>query len=185
MQVGMVATLLAAIPVDFVSQLACSGDHHRRAQRVRRDMDVAIDSLAVDVLPEAERGSANGFMFGGASVGQTVGGSSVLFLIAVMPFQVHLPVRDGVILAVTVFIVLPLHETTDPRGAAGRAQSATSPASSVDFVVDAYRAFTGSRAAPSSACSIAVLPAGAYALSLSLQSTLAVELGLDDNEVAS
>jgi len=30
----------------------------------------------------------------------------------------------------------------------------------------------------------AVLPAGAYALSLALQSNLAVELGLDDNEVA-
>ena len=35
-----------------------------------------------------------------------------------------------------------------------------------------------------SACSCALLPAGAYALSLALQSNLAVELGLDDNEVA-
>ena len=50
-------------------------------------MDVAIDALAVSVLPEDERGTANGFMFAGASIGQTIGGSGVLFLTAAMPFQ--------------------------------------------------------------------------------------------------
>ncbi len=53
----------------------------------------------------------------------------------------------------------------------------------VDFVVNAWRAFTGSRAALVGVL-YAVLPAGAYALSLALQSNLAVELGLDDNGVA-
>ena len=51
------------------------------------------------------------------------------------------------------------------------------------FVRDAWRAFTGSRAALVGVV-YAVLPAGAYALSLALQSNLAVELGLDDNAVA-
>ena len=48
---------------------------------------------------------------------------------------------------------------------------------------DAWRAFTGSRAALVGVVA-ALLPAGAYALSLALQSNLAVELGLDDNGVA-
>ena len=49
--------------------------------------DVAIDALAVNVLPEDERGLANGFMFAGASIGQAIGGSGVLFLSAVLPFS--------------------------------------------------------------------------------------------------
>jgi PAT family beta-lactamase induction signal transducer AmpG len=51
--------------------------------------DVAIDALAVNVLPEEERGLANGFMFAGASIGQTIGGSGVLFLTSVVPFKRH------------------------------------------------------------------------------------------------
>ena len=84
MQVGMMATLLVAMP--------------RRLRRPSSRLftliillhnafgatqDVAIDALAVSVLPEDERGSANGFMFAGASIGQTIGGSGVLFLTAV------------------------------------------------------------------------------------------------------
>ena len=48
---------------------------------------------------------------------------------------------------------------------------------------EAWIAFTGSRAALVGVLA-ALLPAGAYALSLALQSNLAVELGLDDNEIA-
>ena len=84
-------------------------------------MDVAIDALAVSVLPEEERGSANGFMFAGASIGQTIGGSGVLFLIAVMPFQSTYLFVIATILAITLFVVLPLREKARP------ALSASSP----------------------------------------------------------
>ena len=43
---------------------------------------MAIDALAVRVLPENERGIANGFMFGASYLGQAVGGSGALLLIA-------------------------------------------------------------------------------------------------------
>jgi len=51
------------------------------------------------------------------------------------------------------------------------------------FIREAYRAFTGSRAALVGVI-VSLLPIGAYALSLALQSNLAVELGLSDNQIA-
>ena len=145
-------------------------------------MDVAIDALAVSVLPEDERGSANGFMFAGASIGQAIGGSACsssrrdavpstyLFVVAT-------------ILAITLFVVAAAAREgeTEPRPAS--AARATSIGELKRFVHKTWIAFTGSRAALVGVL-VALLPAGAYALSLALQSNLAVELGLDDNEVA-
>lgn len=37
--------------------------------------DVAVDGLAVDILPEAEQGTASAFMFGGQAVGQALAGA--------------------------------------------------------------------------------------------------------------
>ena len=87
MQVGMMATLLVAMGVDFVGQLTLFTAIIFLHNAFGATMDVAIDALAVSVLPEDERGTANGFMFAGASIGQTIGGSGVLFLTAAMPFQ--------------------------------------------------------------------------------------------------
>jgi len=183
MQVGMMATLAAAMEVDFVGQLGLFTAIIFLHNAFAATMDVAIDALAVSVLPEEERGSANGFMFAGASIGQTIGGSGVLFLIAVMPFQSTYLFVIGTILAITVFVVLPLRENARPAlgDAAGAVRNVAREM--LDFVVNAWRAFTGSRAALVGVL-YAALPAGAYALSLALQSNLAVELGLDDNEVA-
>jgi len=183
MQVGMMATLAAAMGIDFVGQLGLFTAIIFLHNAFAATMDVAIDALAVSVLPEEERGSANGFMFAGASVGQAIGGSGVLFLIALMPFQSTYLFVIGTILAITVFVVLPLRETARPAvsDAAGAVRDVGREM--LEFIVNAWRAFTGSRAALVGVL-YAVLPAGAYALSLALQSNLAVELGLDDNEVA-
>jgi len=97
-----------------------------------------------------------------------------------MPFGSTYIFVAGVIAAITVFVVLPLREPAVSR-AVGAARNAAREV--VVFMRDAWRAFTGSRAALLGVV-FAVLPAGAYALSLSLQSNLAVELGLDDSQVA-
>jgi len=183
MQLGMMATLLAAMSVDFVSQLTLFTAIIFLHNAFAATMDVAIDALAVSVLPEEERGSANGFMFAGASIGQTIGGSGVLFLIAVMPFTSTYLFVIATILAITLFVVLPLREKARTQIDAGARAVRNVGRELVDFVVNAWRAFTGSRAALVGVL-YAVLPAGAYALSLALQSNLAVELGLNDNEVA-
>ncbi|MEO7390656.1 MAG: MFS transporter [Ramlibacter sp.] len=149
--------------------------------------DVAIDSLAVNTLSEDERGLANGLMFAGASVGQAVGGSGVLFLIGVTGFQSSFVFVAAAILAVTGFIVLPMKEAAAASlGAA--AQSAgdawrSATAEMKGFAVESFRSFVGTRGAFSGVF-FALLPAGAMSLGLSLQSNLAVELGMDDDSVA-
>ena len=183
MQLGMMGTLLVAMPIDFVSQLGWFTAIVLVHNAFGATQDVAIDALAVSVLPEAERGAANGFMFAGASIGQAIGGSGVLFLSALMPFQSTYLFVIGAILLITVFVVLPLKErpiagrAAPSRGASAVARELTT------FVRDSWHAFTGSHSA-ALAVAVALLPAGAYALSLALQSNLAVELGLDNNQLA-
>ena len=183
MQLGMVATVMVAMNVDFVSQLSLFTAIIFLHNAFAATMDVAIDALAVNVLPEDERGSANGFMFAGASIGQAIGGSGVLFLIAFMPFASTYFFVAASILAITVFVVLPLREKPIVRAEGEAAPVRDIGRELVVFVRDAWRAFTGSRAALVGVVA-ALLPAGAYALSLALQSNLAVELGLDDNGIA-
>jgi MFS family permease len=183
MQLGMVATVMAAMNVDFVGQLSLFTAIIFLHNAFAATMDVAIDALAVNVLPEDERGSANGFMFAGASIGQAIGGSGVLFLTAMMPFASTYFFVAASILAITVFVVLPLREKPIVRAPGEALPSRDIGRELVTFVREAWRAFTGSRAALVGVVA-ALLPAGAYALSLALQSNLAVELGLDDNGIA-
>lgn len=183
-QIGMMASLALAMPVDYVAQLTLFTAIIFVHNAFAATQDVAIDALAVGVLPEHERGTANGFMFAGASVGQAIGGSGVLFLAAVMPFPATYVFVIGALLAVLVFVVLPLREPPGPpRIVRDGSALATVGAELAGFVRDAWRAFTGTRAARVGVVA-SLLPFGAYALSLALQSNLAVELGLDDNAVA-
>ena len=148
--------------------------------------DVAIDSMACNTLNEDERGLANGLMFAGASVGQAVGGSGVLFLIGYVGFQSSFLMVALSILAVTGFVVLPMKEAA----AAGLAAAApTAPGGwrsagteMKTFAVQSFRSFIGTRGAFSGVF-FALLPAGAMSLGLSLQSNLAVELGMNDDAV--
>lgn len=184
MQLGMVGTLLIAMPVNFATELGLFTAIIFLHNAFAATMDVAIDALAVGVLPESERGTANGFMFAGASIGQAIGGAGVLFLSGVVPFTTSYLLVIAAILCVTVFVVLPLNEPArppQPRPEGGAAAAIGRELRA--FVRDSWRAFTGSRAALVGV-GVALLPVGAYALSLALQSNLAVELGLDDNQIA-
>ena len=184
MQLGMVATLLIAMPIDFVDQLGLFTAVIFVHNAFGATQDVAIDALAVGVLPENERGSANGFMFAGAQIGQAVGGAGVLFLAAFLPLQTTYLAVIAAILFVTVFVVLPLKEPAGaPRSRPAGGAAAAIGRELLAFVRDSWRAFTGSRPA-FVGLFVALLPSGAYALSLALQSNLAVELGFDDNQVA-
>jgi PAT family beta-lactamase induction signal transducer AmpG len=183
-QAGMMITLLIAMQVNFTTEIGLFTTLILVHNAFGATQDVAIDALAVNVLPENERGIANGFMFAGASVGQAIGGAGVLFLASVVPFPVTYLLVIGTILIVTVFVVLPLKE---PR----RVDHVRPPGNALNvigkelatFVRDAWRAFTGTRAAMVGVI-VSLLPPGAYALGLALQSNLAVELGLSDSEVA-
>ena len=86
--------------------------------------DVAIDALAVNTLHEDERGLANGLMFAGASVGQTIGGLGVLFVAAYTGFSDLHGLRCAPIRAVTFFVAWPMNEGRSRRRPSPRRDAA-------------------------------------------------------------
>jgi PAT family beta-lactamase induction signal transducer AmpG len=178
----MVLTLLSALPVHVTQQIRLFTWIIILHNIFGATQDVAIDALATQVLTEEERGLANGAMFGGAYVGQAIGGSGVLFLTSYVSFSTTYFFVAACILAVTLFIALPLREPTSNRPAPEGSALRAALTEIKQFVVDAFRAFTGTRAAFVGLV-FALMPAGAYALGLALQSNLAVELGMSDASI--
>jgi PAT family beta-lactamase induction signal transducer AmpG len=132
----------------------------------------------------SERGLANGLMFGGAYLGQAIGGSGVLFLAPLVGFRNTYFFVAGFILLVTLFVVLPMREPkSEPLGPSAESPLLAAFRRIVLFVTESVRSFFSSRGAFVGVL-FALLPAGAYALGLALQSNLAVELGLSDPQVA-
>jgi len=146
--------------------------------------DVAIDALACNTLLENERGIANGVMFAGANIGIMIGGSGVLFLVPYFGFQSTFYFVAGAILLVTMVIVLPMKEPAAPaRQAVVGSRLRSAGREMHEFAVSSFRSFLGTRGAFSGVF-FALLPIGAMCLGLTLQSNLAVELGLTDDQVA-
>lgn len=184
MQVMMVLTLMAALPVNFTTEVKLFTFIILLHNVFGATQDVAIDALAVNTLKDDERGLANGLMFGGAYLGQAVGGSGVLFLAPLMGFNATYFFVAAVILSVTLFVALPMREAQGPPRPPVEGSRARHVGREVgQFVKDSLRAFFGSRAA-FVGMFFALMPAGAYGLGLALQSNLAVELGLTDPQVA-
>jgi PAT family beta-lactamase induction signal transducer AmpG len=142
--------------------------------------DVAIDALAVDTLHESERGLANGLMFAGAAVGQAVGGSGALYLLKYLDFWGATLFVGGSLMLVLVFVSFMLKERVDP---ARQILTGDVGDQIVNYLVTAKQAFFGSKLGLLGLV-LALLPAGGHALGLTLQSNLAVELGLSDDQVA-
>ena len=182
-QIMLIVTLLACTGLDLPAQLGLLTGVLLIHNSFGAMQDVAIDALAVSTLHADERGLANGVMFAGAAIGTAVGGSGVLFLMPAIGLTGGFVFVAACIAAVTVFIVLPLKETTTPmahRRAAGLASAAREMR---HFSMEAFRSFLGTRGA-FAGLAFALLPAGAVSLGLALQSNLAVEIGMDDDSVA-
>jgi PAT family beta-lactamase induction signal transducer AmpG len=183
-QVLMALTLLSTVLLTLPQQLGLFTAVLLVHNSFGAMQDVAIDALAVNTLREDERGLANGLMFAGASIGQLVGGSGVLFMAPYTGFQPTFFFVAGCILLVTVLIVLPMKEAPGaPRPVLPGSRLASAAAEMRDFAMDSFRSFLGTRGALSGLL-FALLPAGAMCLGLALQSNLAVELGMSDDEVA-
>ena len=191
-QLAMVATLLAAMTVDVATQLGVFTTLILIHNVFGATQDVAIDALACHVLPEDERGVANGLMFGGAYLGQTIGGAGVLLArdylntrIGTLPaWQASFVLVSLVILMISALVVWPMKEPAYPPRPSIVGSAIVHIAKEIKvFLVGTWRAFTGSRAA-SAGVLYALLPAGAMALSMSIGSNLTVELGFSDGEIA-
>jgi PAT family beta-lactamase induction signal transducer AmpG len=183
-QTLMVGMLLLATPIDFASQLELFTWVILLHNVFGAIQDVAIDALAVNVLREEERGLANGLMFGGAYLGQAIGGSGVLFLTGLMPFRSTYLFVAAAISLVTLFVALPLREPPgEPRPPLAGSALAAAGRRIGGFIAEALRSMFLSRGAVVGLV-FALLPAGAYALGLALSSNLAVELGMSDSSIA-
>jgi PAT family beta-lactamase induction signal transducer AmpG len=183
-QLIMVVTLLSLVALKLPDQLALFTIILLVHNTFAAMQDVAIDALAVNTLKENERGTANGMMFAGANVGQMIGGSGSLFLGGYFGFQSTYFFVSACILAVTALVVLPLKEAAGPARikAAGSAMAAAF-AEMREFSITAFRSFLGTRGA-FAGLAMSLLPPGAMCLGLALQSNLAVELGMDDDQIA-
>jgi PAT family beta-lactamase induction signal transducer AmpG len=182
-QILMAGTLLAALPIDFATRLQVFTAIILVHNCFGAAQDVAIDALAVNSLKQEERGLANGLMFGGAYLGQAIGGAGVLFLTPYVGFSNTYYFVAAAIGLVTLFISLPLREAkSPPRESSGKGVLPTIAGEIWAFIRNVVKAFFGSRAALVGVV-FALLPAGAYALGLNLQSNIAVELGLNDHQV--
>ncbi len=184
-QVAMALTLMSTVLLKLPEQLALFTIILLLHNTFGAMQDVAIDALAVNTLGERERGLANGLMFAGAAIGQALGGAGVLFLSTYTGFQPTFFFVAGCILAVTLFVALPMREAPSAvrAVAAGASRWAHAARQMRDFAVESFRSFLGTRGAYLG-LAFALLPSGAMCLGLALQSNLAVELGLNDTEVA-
>ncbi|MBC7918263.1 MAG: MFS transporter [Rhodoferax sp.] len=185
-QVLMALTLLSTVMLDLPQQLGLFTIILLLHNTFGAMQDVAIDALACNTLRDDERGLANGMMFAGAMLGSAIGGGGVLMLSSVTGFQATFYIVTACILAVTAFVVLPMKEEV-PEASGVRAAGAGSRMAQAgremrDFAVEAFRSFLGSQGAFVGVL-FSLLPAGAMCLGLALQSNLAVELGLGDDEV--
>ena len=184
-QIMMCATLLAALPVDMASQIKLLSWLLVIHNIFAATQDVAIDALACGTLKEHERGIANGLMFSGAYTGSAIGGAGVLFLIdAGVSLNISFLFVVCCVFIITLLVSMRLREERvveveqiheDRWRALGDAFLA--------YGKEAGMAFFGSGKAVAGLF-LALLPLGAYSLSLALCSNLSVELGMSDGLIA-
>jgi PAT family beta-lactamase induction signal transducer AmpG len=155
--------------------------------------DIAIDALAVQVLPEHERGTASGFMFGASYLGQAVGGSGAIFVAGKFGFAAAIPFVCATIVAILLLVSIRLHEPPLPGEAPGNEPNTRRSFAALlgvlgrriaKYLLDVVRGFSLSGRGPAAGVVFALLPPGAVALGLALGSTMQVDLGMDENQIA-
>jgi PAT family beta-lactamase induction signal transducer AmpG len=147
--------------------------------------DVAIDSLAVSTLQEDERARGNGFMFGGQYFGIMLGGGGAVFVSGFAGFEGALAYVATLSLLNLVFVLLFVR---DPyaRPDAPRQSFLFRPLVNhlAHFVNEVYASFWRSGRGPILGTAFALLPAGAMALAYATLSTIQVDYGLGENQIA-
>jgi PAT family beta-lactamase induction signal transducer AmpG len=147
--------------------------------------DVAIDSLAVSTLEVDERARGNGFMFAGQYFGIMLGGGGAIFVSGLVGFHGALIYVGALLLLNLVFVLLFVH---DPyaRPEARRETDFVRKlvAHLVGFVKEVYASFWQSGRGPIVGTVFSLLPCGAMALAYATLSTIQVDYGLDENQIA-
>lgn len=182
-QAVMVVGLAASSQIDYVANLNLFAGVLVTVFGFCALQDVAIDALAVASLRDEDRGTGNGVMFAGASIGQAIGGTGMLWLVAATGSLDS--AFYAVAAAVAVVWGITLLFMREPEGETSMLADPT-PAAVLEgvktYVITAIRAVLANRSALL-AVAFALLPASAMALGLALSSTVAVEIGMTDEEI--
>jgi PAT family beta-lactamase induction signal transducer AmpG len=113
-ELGMALSLLALSFADPISNLSLFGALLFVHNLFAAAQDVGTDALAIDILPERERGRANGFMSAGKFAGVLVGGQGMLLVARLAGWGVAYLVAI-VLLLVPAALVLSARESEMER----------------------------------------------------------------------
>ena len=148
--------------------------------------DVAIDALAISTLKEDERGRANGFMFGGQYLGIALGGGGAIFVYGAWGFDVSLMYVSVALFLNLLFIVFFVQDpsviVTSKSAQPNVMQRFFGELRT--FGKDLYDSFLQSGRSPKLGLLYALLPFAPFALSYATLSTIQVDYGLSDNDLA-
>ncbi len=184
--VAMMITLVIMASVDFVANYQVLIWMVLLNNFFCATQDVAIDSLAVSTLKDDERGTGNGFMFGGQYLGLALGGGGAIFVSANWGFNQSLVYVSGLLLLCLLFVVFfitdPAVATPDSRHS--QRKLAQFIATLGAFIRNLYSGFFESGVGPKLGVLFAILPIGALALAYAILGTIQVDYGLDQNQIA-
>jgi PAT family beta-lactamase induction signal transducer AmpG len=149
--------------------------------------DVAIDSLAVNALHPDERGQGNGFMFGGAYLGQGLGGGGAMFVTDRFGFDVSFIYVALLLLGVLLFTLLFVKDPTVTSVVSEKTAEVWRKfrAALSGFFGELKIGFFQSGPGPLVGVAFALMPFGAMGLSSGVSTTLQVDIGMSDNQIAS
>ena len=148
--------------------------------------DVAIDSLAVSTLNEDERGTGNGFMFGGQFLGISLGGGGAIYVSSFWGFNASIIYVSSLLVMSLLFVIFFINDpsASSSDDATPTASFARFFATLKTFVADLYTGFANSGSGPKLGLIFAILPVGAMALGYAILGTLQVDYGLEQASIA-
>ncbi len=147
-QVGMVTTILAmAMVPDPARAISTIGVLILLHNIFNALQDVSVDALAVDLLTDAERGKANGLMYGSKYLGTSLGAAGLGVLIGPLGMAATMVVQAA-LLAAIMLLPLLIRERPGERllpwspGAASPQTESLEERSFLSLVMDLVRAFS-------------------------------------------
>ena len=148
--------------------------------------DVAIDSLAVSTLRDDERGTGNGFMFGGQYLGIAMGGGGAIYVSSFAGFNASLIYVSAILVVSLLFVIFFIRDPYVAPLQTARRVSAVSHffASLGAFIRNLYEGFMQSGRGPRLGLLFALLPCAAMALAYAILGTLQVDYGLEQADIA-
>jgi PAT family beta-lactamase induction signal transducer AmpG len=182
----MIVTLMFVAAVDFHSNFQLLLAAVVLNNFFCATQDVAIDSLAVSTLQADERARGNGFMFGGQYLGIGLGGGGAVFVFGLYGFDIALVYISGLMFLSLLFVLFFVWDpgARDVDAEPGKDVFGRLRHEVVGFLKELYTSFLQSGSGPRVGLLFAVLPVGSMALAYATLSTIQVDYGLDQNQIA-